>query len=196
MRRLTTPAIVLALLGALAGCGNSAPSGPPYHYSAQRKDAVLAFCESYYPELAQDLKKTAESGEYSAVFGTVRATALAEQAAAIGQHVGEECQCYVAKVEASTAPDKPSGQSGAITECPRNVVGPISAFEQKAKAKRYQEEAKEEAAHVEQQEEGARAVQEQKDQQEIKEGLKERCTREDEKFGECKVGEAISVRRP
>jgi hypothetical protein len=139
----------------------------------------------------------AMKGEYSAAFGTVRATALAERAAAVGQHVGKECQCYVGKVEAGTAPGKiPSGQSSLITECSRNVVGPISAFEQKAKAERYQEEAKEEAAHVEQQEEGARAAQEQKDQQEIKEGLKERCTREDQKFGECKVGEAIPVRRP
>jgi hypothetical protein len=107
MRRLTTLAMVLGLLGGVAGCGSggrsAASSGPPYHYSAQQRTAVQSECVSAVREVGKE--------------GLV----------GIAEHAAEECQCYLPLREAKAPATKTIAAGDVLSD-------PACVFNERTKA--------------------------------------------------------------
>jgi hypothetical protein len=118
MVRLTTLVMVLALLGAVAGCGSvghsAASSGPPYQYSAQQRTAVQSDCERAVREVGK------------------------EGLAGIAEHAAEECQCYMPLREAK-APATTTIAAGDV------LSDPACVFNERTKATTQKYTPKEEA---------------------------------------------------
>jgi len=88
-----TLAVVLVLLGGLAGCGSS---GPPYQYSTQQRAAVQSDCERAVREVGKE--------------GLV----------GVAEHAAEECQCYMPLRE-TKAPATKSIAAGDVLSDPACV---------------------------------------------------------------------------